>query len=150
MNNSKKITVRDIVLKLEQENRIDYDISYYYYRGGKYGAKAGDVVAALFPTLSTEKAEELENLLPNKVGVYCNYLGGGLRGALCRSDYSKEMPTKYARRIDDAFTRGECKRRYEEIENELGLNDEEDSDGNINWDALGTRKMREASIESAY
>ena len=145
MNNSKNPTIRDIVLKMEAENRIDYEIS---HRGGTYGARSWDVVAALFPTLSDDKAAEISNLIPNKTGVWVSYLGGGLRGSICRSDYAKELPAKYAKRID-GFTR-ECKRRYLEIENGTGLNDTEDADGETNWDAVGTGRVRKAGVKSAY
>ena len=145
MNNSKNPTIRDIVLNLEAENRIDYDIS---NRGGTYGARGWVVVDALFPTLSDDKAWEISNLLPNRIGAWVNYLGGGLRGSIVRSDYSRELPAKYARRID-SFTR-ECARRYEAIENGAGLNDVEDAAGETNWDALGTQRSRLAGVVSAY
>ena len=144
MNNSKK-TVREIVLEMEEENRIEYEIS---HRGGTYGAAAGSVITALFPTLSYKKQEELEHLISSKFGVYCNYLGGGIRGAICRSDFDKKIPAKYAKRLD-SFTR-ECKNRYLAIENESQLNDEEDEDGNTNWDAAGTNRSRVAGVKSAY
>src|SRR3989338_1387574 len=136
MNNS-KLTMRDIVLNMEAENNIKYDIG---HRGGTYGAATSDVIAILFPTLSDDKIDELANLLPNMVGVHCNYLGGGLRGSLVRSDYSERMPAKYAKRIN-AFTR-ECKARYLAIEDSAGLNEEEDADGNTNWDAYGSNRIR--------
>ena len=145
MNNSKKITVREIVQNLENENRIQYKIG---YRGGTYGANAGDVVSALFSTLIAYRQYEIVQMLPNKIGVHCNYLGGGLRGSIIRSDYGKELPAKYAKRID-SFTR-ECKRRYEEIENDNNLNNEEYPDGDTNWDAIGTNRSRVAGIKSAY
>lgn len=145
MNNSKKITVREIVQNLENENRIQYEIS---YRGGTYGTQSWVVVSALFPTLSDDKSAEISNLLPNRVGVWVNYLGGGLRGSINRSDYGKELPAKYAKRID-AFTR-ECKNRYLTIENDEGLNDEEYPDGDTNWDAIGTNRSRVAGVKSAY
>lgn len=148
MNNSKNfnsLKVSEIVRELERENSIDYEIS---HRGGKYGARAGVVVAALFPTISGEDAAWIENLLPNNIGAYCNYLGGGLRGAIVRSDYSKELPAKYARRID-SFTR-ECRARYLEIENDANLNNEEYPDGETNWDAIGSNRSRLAGIKSAY
>jgi len=138
-------TVADIVSALGEENRIQYDIG---GRGGTYGAPADYVVEALFPTLEQEKINEIVNMLPNKVGVHCNYLGGGLRGALVRSDYDKALPAKYAKRID-AFTR-ECKARYLAIENDGGLNDETYPDGDTNWEALGTNASRRAGVESGY
>jgi len=143
MKNSR--TVSDIVSELLEENRIQYDIS---HRGGTYGADAGYVVKALFPTLEQEKIDEIVNMLPRKVGVHCNYLGGGLRGALVRSDYDKAMPAKYAKRID-SFTR-ECKARYLAIENGEGLNDETYPDGDTNWEAMGTNKVRRAGVVSGY
>jgi len=156
MNNSKKITVQEIVQNLENENRIQYEIS---HRGGTYGAKAGDVVSALFPTLSDDKAAEIANLIPNKTGVYVNYLGGGLRGSICRSDYAKSLPAKYAKRID-AFTR-ECKNRYLAIENgEAGIrvnlvNPDGVFEGSGLWRAIRaerakTYRLRPAQLETYY
>ncbi len=137
--------MREIVLKMQEENSIDCDIS---YRGGTYGAAADKVVATLFSTLIAYRQYEIVQMLPNKVGVHCNYLGGGLRGTINRSDYDKKMPAKYAKRLD-AFTR-ECKKRYLEIENCTGLNEEEYPDGDTNWEAMGTNRSRAAGVKSAY
>lgn len=148
MNNSRNKTVKQIVLELEKENRIDYNIS---HRGGTYGAASKDVVAVLFPTLLNSYSNNYQKvitLLPSKIGVHCNYLGGGLRSTINRSDYAKELPAKYARRID-SFTR-ECKARYLAIESGAGLNNEEYEDGETNWDAIGTNKSRVAGVKSGY
>lgn len=145
----KNVSVRDIVLNLEEENRIEYNIN---HRGGQYGARAEVVVSALFPTLKDEGVgtsySTLIALMPRMFGAYVNYLGGGLRGAICRSDYDKRIRVKYAKRLD-SFTR-ECARRYEELENGAGLNNAEDADGETNWDAIGSARCRAAGVKSAY
>ena len=41
-------------------------------------------------------------------------------------------------------------RVYENIENEEGLNSEEDETGETNWDALATKSARRSGISSAY
>lgn len=144
MTNTKQ-TMRDIVRAMEAEGKMIGDIS---HRGGTYGAYATVAVGTLFPTLSEEQERRVLDCLPNKIGAFCNYLGGGLRGAIVRSDYAAALPAKYARRID-AFTR-ECVRRYNEIENGEGLNEETYPDGDTNWEAQGTKKVRAAGVKSAY
>lgn len=138
-----KKTMKTIVLEMEENRDMLYDIS---YRGGNYGAKSGDVIAYLFPTVSNEVAEKIDSMMPGKFGCYCNYLGGGIRGAIARSDYDAKMPKKYARRLD-AFTLA-CKARYEELEGDM--NNEEDEDGETNWDGLATKSARASGIVSAY
>jgi hypothetical protein len=124
------------VLALEESGQVDYEIG---YRGGHYGLPRSEACELL----GIEGG--YSDYLPAKVGVYCNYLGGGLRGAIVWGGYGK-IPEKYAKRLDSFYR--VCKKRYLEIEN--GMNDEVDSEGNENWDAIGTRKMREAGVESGY
>jgi len=122
---------------LEDAGKVDFDIS---YRGGHYGLSRNDACELL--GIEGGNAD----YLPPKVGVYCNYLGGGLRGAIVGGGYDKKLPAKYAKKVD-AFVAA-CKLRYHEIEN--GLNDEVDENGETNWDAVGTNASRAAGVVSGY
>lgn len=85
--------------------------------------------------------------LPRKFGAYCNYLGGGVRGAVSPSDFGA-VPKK---KSDLLKALGEaCVRVYINLENEDSMNDEVDSEGETNWDAIATNKARESGIRSAY
>lgn len=134
-----KKEVRKLLLEAEANGNILWDIG---YRGGTYGLRVDDALELLGID------EDYFDLLPGNVGAYCNYLGGGLRGSICRSDYSDKLPTKIARKID--LLTEACVERYEEIENGGGLNDEEYPDGSTNWEAEGTNRCRVAGVESAY
>ena len=116
---------------------VTYDIS---HRGGNLGF-SGSAVA--------EEIGISEMLLPRKFGAYCNYLGGGLRGSICISTFSTRI-----RNVDTILLLEEignaCKRVYEIIENQSGLNDDEYKDGSTNWEAIGTKSMRDGGVESAY
>ena len=87
------------------------------------------------------------NYLPRKFGAYCNYLGGGIRGAIMASSFSKDVPEKKAR-ILEALAEA-CKRAYENAENETGMNDDYE-DGETNWEAEATKAARKANLVSAY
>jgi len=137
--------IKKFLLECEENGSVDYDIS---YRGGHYGLKAEAVVSFLFAGKSEEIKSQFIEWLPNKVGASCNYLGGGLRGAITGSDYDRELPG-YAAKLIDKFC-AECKNRYNEIENSTGLNEEEDEDGETNWDAIGSNASRLAGVVSAY
>ena len=140
---NKKITLEDIK-KIDsfQElialgiGEVMYDVS---HRGGKVGFYGQEVAYAF----------ELDPyLLSPKYGVYVNYLGGGLRGSICSSGYSKSIPADKALLLD-ALAEA-CKRVYLALENEQGLNEETYPDGDTNWEALGTNRAREAEIKAAY
>jgi hypothetical protein len=89
--------------------RIICDIS---YRGGNIGFSGKDVAMAF---------DVSEYQLPNNFGAGCNYLGGGLRGSIFASDFSKEVTGKKARLLEEL---GEaCIRVYENIDNEEIPND---------------------------
>jgi predicted hydrocarbon binding protein len=136
----KKIKINDYkdkLIELEEEGKVIYEIG---YRGGNYGLSVERAIELL------EIKERWTDFLLAKVGVYCNYLGGGLRGAIVGGGYGKEIPEKDAKKIENFYKA--CKERYLEIEN--GLNDEEDENGETNWDAIGTNRSREAGIISAY
>ena len=113
---------------------LDYDIG---HRGGTLGFRGGDVAAAFGID---------ENLLPGHVGAFVNYLGGGLRGSICTSTYSKEITGKKKELLDELLAA--CKRAYESLENGSGLNDDEYPDGDTNWEAQGTKAARAAGIKT--
>jgi hypothetical protein len=87
-------------------------------------------------------------LLPNKFGAYCNYLGGGIRGSITQSDFSDTVQGR-KRALLEALSEA-CVRVYNDIENDMGMNETEDDDGEIVWDALATKQAREAGIVSGY
>ena len=107
------------ILQAEEEGKLSIDIS---YRGGYYGARAS--VACELLGLPDHVADQL----PNKVGAYCNYLGGGLRGAIVCIDagdmIGHGVAKTYAKKI--ARFAELCKQRYNEIEAGEGLQDEDD------------------------
>ena len=125
-------TIKD----LQEIVRVDYEIG---YRGGSLGIPAGQAASLL----GIE-----EYLLPGKIGVYVNYLGGGLRGALARSSFSNLITGRKKEHLELLIDA--CERAYINAENEIGLNEVEDEDGETNWDAIGTNAVRNAGIVSAY
>lgn len=116
--------------------RVDYEMS---YRGGNLGFN-GAVVA--------EKFNINPNHMPRNFGAYCNYLGGGVRGTVNPSTFSDKVPEAKAKRLR-ALAEA-CVRVFDDIENEIGLNDTEDEDGETNWDALATQGARNSGIVSGY
>lgn len=116
--------------------RLSYDIG---HRGGSLFFYGSDVADAFgIP----------EWQLTGKVGAYVNYLGGGLRGSVCTSDYAKVEGKRKERLVEELLLA--CKRAYLDAENETGLNEEEYEDGDANWDAIGTARVREAGVNRAY
>jgi hypothetical protein len=83
--------------------------------------------------------------LPRSYGCGCNYLGGGMRGAIFASGYSKAVENKAQRRMLDAIAEA-CIRAYVAIEDEAGLN----ATGDDDWDAEATRRARATGAVSAY
>jgi len=108
------------------------------HRGGGLGFRGTDIETLL----------NLEIELPAKFGVYCNYLGGGLRGAICKSPYHDPKNEAQAEALEAILEA--CKNCYLNIENEQQLNDEKYENGEINWEAMGTNKMRAQGVSSAY
>ena len=127
------------LIELEGGNEVEWDIS---HRGGNYGVRAKTALE-LVGWLG-----EYDHYLPRNFGAYVNYLGGGLRGSICKSDFNKDTPTKYAKELNKLADA--CARRYKEIEDSAGLNSETDQDGETNWEAMGTAMNRQAGVESAY
>ena len=87
-------------------------------------------------------------MLPEHFGAYCNYLGGGVRGAVATSTFDSKISKGKAKLLSELAEA--CKRAYLDLENENNMNDELDADDEINWDAMVTRAHREAGIVSAY
>lgn len=108
-------------------------------RGGNIGFYSSDVA---------NEFEVNEGGLPNKFGAGCNYLGGGLRGSIFPSDFSKEITGRKAKLLNELALA--CVRVYENLENEDSLNEEEYPDGDTNWNAKGTKQARKSGIISAY
>jgi len=146
----KKIYER--LLELEDEGKIGCEIS---YRGGNYGLtpkEALELVQELLPktpALILDNMEYFEARLPRRFGAYCNYLGGGIRAAIGKSDFDDELWEEYPKVAQLLDKLAEvCAIRYEELENECGLNDGCYPDGDTNWDALATAKVRRTGITS--
>ena len=113
---------------------VDCDIS---YRGGGIGFYASEIAEAVGVS---------ESDLPINFGAGCNYLGGGVRGAIFASSFNSKI-TGRKRQLLEAIADA-CVRVYENIENESGLNaDNEDAP---NWDARATKASRNAGIISGY
>ena len=124
--------------QLEEEGRIDYEIS---YRGGHYGLKREEA----WNLLKIPEKDRIEEYFPPKIGVYCNYLGGGIRGAIVGGGYSSEVSERTAKKIEDFYSA--CKQRYEEIETEWANDPESFTD---EWNEKATRRARAQGIVSAY
>lgn len=135
LTNLKKIQTLAELKELELGNPI-YDIG---DRGGHLGF-SGHKVA--------EKVGVNQMYLPKNYGVYCNYLGGGIRGALTPSGFDV-MITGRKKQLLEALAEA-CKRVYNDIELELGLFDDTDEDGETNWNNVATKKVRESGIVSGY
>ena len=116
--------------------RVYCDIS---HRGGGIGFYSSDVA-------STFEVNEFD--LPNKFGAGCNYLGGGIRGSIFPSGFSKAISKKKAA-ILNALANA-CARVYKNIEDQDNLKEEEEEDGGTNWDAAATNGARKAGLISAY
>lgn len=107
------------------------------YRGGALGFRGSEVAGAI---------GVCEHLLPRNFGAWVNYLGGGIRGAICTSNYSPEITGRKKALLDALIDA--CKRAYKSAEDEMNLNAEEDEDGETNWDAVATNATRRAGVKS--
>lgn len=110
------------------------------YRGGGVGFYGSDVCKAF-------KIKE-GHYLPAKFGAYCNYLGGGIRGAIGVSGFANAITGTKAELLNEL--QEACRRAYQTAEDEMGYNQDIDDRGEINWDARGTKASRDAGIMSAY
>ena len=136
MITKKQLNSIETLEDLKTIGRVQVDIG---HRGGTLGISSQVV---------SEKLGIPSQLLPGMVGAYVNYLGGGLRGSIQTSSYSREVVGDKKELLD--LLLGACVRVYENLEDESGLNDEEYEDGDTNWDALETKMSRMAGISSAY
>ncbi len=92
--------------------------------------------------------------LPTCIGAGCNYLGGGLRGAIFSTGSSVDFATKGFNTSDtkklEAFC-GALEKAYNRAEGRDGEElPEEDENGDTNWEAKGTNLYRRAGTISAY
>ena len=106
-------------------------------RGGGLGFYSSDVAN----TVGVRESD-----IPRKFGAGCNYLGGGVRGAIFASDFNSAV-TGRKRQLLEAIAEA-CKRAYENAEG--SMNDDEDEDGEPNWEASATKCARENGTISAY
>lgn len=86
--------------------------------------------------------------LPVMFGAYTNYLGGGVRGAITISGFNNRIVGRKEQLL--IALANACKRAYQNAEDETGMNDEEDEDGEINWDAKATNAIRVAGLVNVY
>ena len=114
--------------------RVVCDIS---HRGGGLGFKGADIAKLVGVG---------EECLPRNYGAGCNYLGGGVRGSIFASGYCEDVEGE-GKVLIDAIAEA-CIRAYEHEEG--SLNQEEDEEGNINWDAKATNAARKSGVKSAY
>jgi hypothetical protein len=115
-----------------------FDDAEISYRGGHLG---------FYRERVAEWLDIPEEYLPKKIGAFCNYLGGGIRGAICVSTYSEKIKGRKREILDELLEA--IRRCYLYYENEMGLNDEE-VEGEINWEAEATKWARAQGITSAY
>lgn len=137
------VTMKQLKKASTIEDLEDLEIGSVYcdisHRGGGIGFYGSDVA---------EHFDVDQTLLPPKFGAGCNYLGGGLRGSIFPSNFSPKIKGEKEMLLRELANA--CVRAYKNAENETGMNDETDEDGETNWDALGTKASRNAGIESAY
>ena len=115
-----------------------------YYDVGDRGGGAGFWAKDICGHFNVDAAS-----LPPKFGAGCNYLGGGIRGSVFPSGFSRVAITGRKATILTALAAA-CVRVYKSIEDENGMNDACDDEGDTNWDALATKGARKAGIVSAY
>ncbi len=122
-------------------NELGVGRAYYEvgYRGGNIGFYGSDI--------STHFGVR-ETLLPRMFGAFCNYLGGGIRGSITGSGFSP-LVTGRKEKLLTALAEA-CVRVYQNIEDESGLNETEDDDGETVWDAVATNAVRKSGVVSAY
>lgn len=105
-------------------------------RGGGLGFDAGAVAEMIGVDIDD---------MPRKYGAYCNYLGGGIRGAVSGSGFNTSNITGRKAGLMTELANA-CVRVYLNLE----ALEEQDEDGEINWDAKATNAARQAGIKSAY
>lgn len=137
------ITIKQLKKVYTIEDLQDLGIGRVQYEVGGRGGYVGFYGQAVAEAFSIPQSQ-----LTGKVGAYVNYLGGGLRGAVSTSEYSRVQNKRKIRLVEELLEA--CRRAYVNAENEIGLNDEEDEDGETNWNAVATAGVRAAGISRAY
>lgn len=137
------ITIKQLKNAYTIEDLQDLNIGRVQYEVGGRGGYVGFYGSAVAETFAIPEWQ-----LTGKVGAYVNYLGGGLRGGVCGSEYGKVEGKRKQRLVEELIEA--CKRAYISAEDEIGLNEEEYEDGDTNWDAIGTASVRQAGITRAY
>jgi hypothetical protein len=140
---NQNITIKQLKNANTIEDLQDLGIGRVQYEVGHRGGYVGFYATSVSEALSIPEWQ-----LTGKVGAYVNYLGGGLRGSVGTSEYGRVEGKRKIRLVEELLEA--CRRAYINAENEIGLNDEEDGDGDTNWDALATAKVREAGVTRAY
>jgi hypothetical protein len=140
---NQNITIKQLKNANTIEDLQDLGIGRVQYEIGHRGGYVGFYATSVSEALSIPEWQ-----LTGKVGAYVNYLGGGLRGSVGTSEYGRVEGKRKIRLVEELLEA--CRRAYINAENEIGLNDEEDGDGDTNWDALATAKVREAGVTRAY
>lgn len=106
------------------------------HRGGGLGFYAYDVAEAI--------GVDVEDM-PRMYGAYCNYLGGGVRGAVTPSGFNTGNITGRKAGLMEELANA-CVRVYIHLEN-TWRDDEEQYD---EWNERATEAARRAGIKSAY
>lgn len=109
--------------------RVTYDIG---NRGGHVAIYSSDI---------SQNMGIPDHQMTNKVGVYCNYLGGGVRGSLVGSEVFR-VGDKRKRRILEELIEA-CRRAYLFAEEESNMFEDE-------WNEAATNAARQAGISRAY
>lgn len=114
-------------------------IRIYYDIGGRCGhyAVSGEALANAIGIPDWQ--------LTAKVGVYHNYLGGGIKGALIETEFSKVSDDKAKTIVQNVINW--CRQRFEDLEAEMYEDDDSDE---TDWDREATLAARNAGITSAY
>lgn len=115
---------------------VTYEIG---YRGGHLGFWSRQISEAMNIPME---------YLPKGFGAACNYLGGGVRGAIFPSGYNKNIPKAKAR-ILDALSEA-CIRVYKNLEMDSIDADSDDETSCEYWNKKGTDSARMAGTISAY
>ena len=137
MKSKKQSIAQKIFQQAQADEKEIVDIS---TRGGGVGLRAGYLIEQLASNGLTFAG--LENYLPRCYGAGCNYLGGGVRGAIFASGFGKEIPVKIASVLTELGAL--YVKRYGELD---GADEEPAAD---DWDAKATKAARAAGIRSAY
>jgi len=127
----------------EEEGKIHYDIG---YRGGGIGINSRWLAFEIGGFVNEDyDPYYLEARLPRYFGAGCNYLGGGVRGAIFSSDFDDAIWEEYPKIAKLLYEIGKLVvKKYKEAEDSLNL-EEYDI-----WGVEATERARQLGIVSAY